>query len=153
MKTALSSIIVAESEPCNSLDNISVLTIMVTSKSATPSHIAVSSTPQRVITSLPNSDVSSVSTVAFPSVSSSTICTDHRNEYDLAFYRDKVKGMKNSEILSLIKSVFVSDELYTLKEVFVLTGLKAILGFVILPVWLVGFVFLVLYLEVCFQQN
>ena len=42
MKTALSSIIVAKSEPPNLLDNISSLTIMVTSKLGTPSHIAVS---------------------------------------------------------------------------------------------------------------
>ena len=81
MKTAISSIIVAESEQCNSLDNISSL-----------------------ITPLSNSAVSSVSKVAFPSVSSSTICTDHGNEYDVAFYRDKVKGIKN---------VFIPDELYT----------------------------------------
>ena len=71
----------------------------------------------------------------------------------MAFYRDKVKRMKNSEFLSLIKSVFVPDELYTFQEVFVLTGLKAILRFVILPVWLVAFVFLVLYLEIGLQQN
>ena len=31
----------------------------------------------------------------------------------MAFYRDKVKVMMNSEILSLIKNVFVPDELYT----------------------------------------
>ena len=77
MKTAL-SIIVAESEACNSLDNITLLTSTVTSKLVTPSHIAVSLAPQRVITSLSNSAVSSVSKVAFPSVSSSTICTGIR---------------------------------------------------------------------------
>ena len=130
---------------------------MVTSELATPSRIAVSSAPQRrVITSLSNSAVSSVSKVAFPSVSSSTICTDHRNEYRVAFYRDKVKGMKNSEILCLIKNVFVPDELYTFPKTngrsFCINRVKSILGFVILPVWMV-FVFLVVYLEIDFQQN
>ena len=45
-------------------------------------------------------------------MSSLAICTDHRSEY-VAFYKDKVKVMMNSEILSLIKDVFVPDELYT----------------------------------------
>ena len=75
----------------------------------------------------------------------------------MAFYRDKVKGMKNSEILSLIKTAFVPDELYTFPKIngrgFSLTGLKAIPGFVILPLWMVAFVFLVFYLKIDFQHN
>ena len=35
-----------------------------------------------------------------------------RNKFDVAFYREKVKSMKNSEIENLIKNAFVPDDVY-----------------------------------------
>ena len=68
-----------------------------------------------VILPLPAStDVNKVFLPSFPIVASTTSqVVQPIDEYDVAFYRKKVKGMSNLQIEVLVKNVFIPDKLYS----------------------------------------
>ena len=102
-----SSGVVYESAPTDLFVNISS-TSVVTSKSATTLlNTVVSSAPKQAVISSGSKLVSSLLTSTIP-IHYATL--EHENEFDIAFFRQKVKGMKNSEIEELIKNVFVPDK-------------------------------------------
>ena len=94
-----SSGVVSESAPTDLFDNFTTLL-----------HTVVSSAPKQAVISSGSKLVSSLPTGTIP-IHHATL--EHENEFDIAFFRQKVKGMKNSEIEKLIKNVFVPDEFYT----------------------------------------